>query len=148
MGKLTVQNGSRVTLRLTLRVAGADQDAIVTHDGEPFTFTIGAGDLTAGLERRLICLRAGERRRFEIPCLEAYGPIEEGAVHSLPRTSFPSGIELQSGQVIGFEIAGYGEIPGTVVKVSAATVWVDFSHPLAGHDLIFDVEIINVVPQA
>ncbi len=74
--------------------------------------------------------------------------IEEGAARSLPRASFPSGIELQSGLVIGFEIAGYGEVSGMVVKVSAATVWVDFSHPLAGHDLIFDVEMIAVVLQA
>lgn len=144
---MKIERGSRVTLHYTLSLADEDRIADSTRKREPLTLEIGAGDIIEGLEKRLIGLQAGDRRRFEIPCLEAYGPIEEGSMRRLPRAEFPKDMKLESGRVIGFEVTEGNEIAGTVIAVTDNDVLVDFCHPLAGHDLIFDVEILDVQPR-
>ncbi len=140
-----VEAGRHVTLRYTLALA--DGTVLDSTDGElPASFRIGSGELVAFLEQHLIGLRPGDRRRFEIPAAQTRSSLEEGALQRLPRTDFPADVELTPGQVLGFQLAGDEEIPGQVVAVTDREVTVDFSHPLAGRDLIFDVEIISVEP--
>lgn len=134
---------SRVRLHFRLQLAdGTEVDA--SAGAEPVSVTLGQGELIEGLERRLLGLRPGDRQRFEIPALEAYGPIEEGTLSSLPRSDFPPEVEPVPGAVIAFATPQGEEVPGTVVAVSETDVLVDFSHPLAGHDLVFEVEILSV----
>lgn len=134
-----------MALRYTLALA--DGTVLDSTDGElPASFRIGSGELVAFLEQHLIGLRPGDQRRFEITAAETRSSMEEGALQRLPRTDFPVDIELTPGQVFGFRLAGDEEIPGQVVAVTDRDVTVDFSHPLAGRDLMFDVEIISVEP--
>lgn len=147
MGKPRIERGSRVTLHFTLCLAHDDRIADTTTTNEPLTVEIGSGDMIEGLENRLIGLRAGEKRRFEVPCEEAYGPVEGACVQSLPRDVFPAHLQLEAGQLIAFAGPNGEEIPGAVVEVENERVFVDFTHPLAGHDLVFDVEILDVQPQ-
>ena len=136
---------SRVRLHFRLRLAdGTEVDASVGE--EPLSVTLGQGALIEGLERRLVGLCVGERRRLEIPALEAYGPIEAGTLSTLPRSEFPPEAEPAPGAVIAFATPQGEEVPGTVVTVRPTEVVVDFSHPLAGHDLVFEVEILAVDP--
>jgi len=140
-----VAAGRRVALRYTLALA--DGTVLDSTDGElPASFRIGSGDLVAFLEQRLIGLQPGDQRRFEIPAAETRSSLEQDALQRLPRTDFPADVEPTPGQVFGFRLAGGDEIPGQVVAVTDHEVTVDFSHPLAGRDLIFDVEIISVEP--
>lgn len=140
-----VAAGRRVTLRYTLALA--DGTVLDSTDGElPLTIRIGSGELVAFLEQCLVGLRRGDQRRLEIPAAQTRSSIEEGALQRLPRSDFPADVELTPGQVLGFQLAGGEEIPGQVVAVTDGEVTVDFSHPLAGRNLIFDVEIIAVEP--
>ncbi|MFQ6023638.1 MAG: peptidylprolyl isomerase [Acidiferrobacterales bacterium] len=147
MSKLRVELGSQVTLHFSLRLASEDRVVDGTRDRKPLTIEMGTGDLIDGLEKRLIGLRAGDKRRFEIPCEQAYGPIEDACLQSLPRKQFPPGMTLREGQVIGFAGPDDRELPGTVVKMAHERVMVDFTHPLTGHDLVFEVEILDVQPK-
>jgi FKBP-type peptidyl-prolyl cis-trans isomerase SlpA len=141
----TIQSGSRVTLHYELRLAG-DISVDSTRAGEPVTFIMGSGDLAEILEQRLFGLTAGERRHFEISAAESQMPVSVGVVQTLARSDFPAGLELEAGQVLGFALPSGEEVPGLIVSVSSSEVTVDFSHPLAGRDLIFDVEILTVEP--
>lgn len=137
--------GSEVQLHFRLSLAdGTEIDS--TYGDAPVAVRVGAGDLVEGLERRLIGLRAGDRARLEIPALEAYGPVMLDALTPLPRADFPADIALEPGAVIGFTDPQGREVPGTVVSVNESEVMVDFSHPLAGHDVVFEVEIVSVTP--
>jgi FKBP-type peptidyl-prolyl cis-trans isomerase SlpA len=140
-----IQPGNRVTLQYTLSLAdGTVVDS--THAGEPATYTVGNGELIAFLEQRLLGLKAGERRHFEISATESQMPTHADALQSLLRSDFPVDMTLELGQVIGFEAPGGQEVPGLVLSVSETEVQVDFTHPLAGRDLIFDVEILAIEP--
>lgn len=141
----TITAGSQVRLHFRLRLAdGTEVDS--SYGDEPLTVSLGQGELLDGLERRLLGLRPGDQRRLEIPALEAFGAIEEGTLSTLPRSDFPAEVELALGAVIAFETPQGEEVLGTVVAVGEAEIMVDFSHPLAGHDLTFEIEILDVSP--
>jgi len=144
MSERSIQYGDRVTLHFTLSLKDSGRVAETTGGEAPATLTLGQGELAEGLERRLLGLKAGDRRSFEVPCMEAYGPVEEDRLHTLPRSDFPPELELSEGLVVGFETPGGEEIPGIVHEIGEKEVVVDFSHPLAGYDLVFDVEIIDI----
>jgi FKBP-type peptidyl-prolyl cis-trans isomerase SlpA len=142
-----IEPGSRVSLHFRLSLADGTL-AEASAPGEPWTVTLGRGDLLEALERCLLGLRAGEHRRYEIPALEAYGSARDDAIHTLPRSAFPPELGVEVGQVIGFTTPVGDEIPGRVQDVTETEVTVDFCHPLAGHDLVFEVEILAVEPGA
>jgi len=138
-----IQPGSRVTLHYELRLA--DETVVdSTRAGEPATFLIGSGELIELLEQRLLGLTTGERRHFEISGAESQTTVSAEAVQILARNDFPAETVLETGQVFGFETPSGDEVPGMIVSVSDTEVVVDFSHPLAGRDLIFDVEVLEI----
>lgn len=140
-----VERGSKVTLHYALSLASG-KPVDTTRGGEPAVLVVGQGELHTAFEERLVGLVAGESRRFEIACMEAFGPSEMDNVHALPRDEFPPEMRLEPGLVIGFALPSGAEVPGTVVDVSEREVRVDFNHPLAGHDLVFEVEVLAVEP--
>ena len=143
--KFPIGPGSTVTLHLSLAL----EDGLIaesTFEGEPHTFTMGDGTLLPGLELALHGLRTGDTQRLLLHPTQAYGLRDPAKRHHLPRTAFPDDINLEPGLVIGFTDAGGEEVPGTVLAVGDAAVEVDFNHPLAGHAVTFEVQIIKVIP--
>ena len=137
--------GSTVTLHLSLTL----EDGTVaeeTFSGEPHTFCMGDGSLVHGLELGLYGLKPGNTQRLELTPEQTYGLHDPGNIQQLPRTQFAANMELAPGQILGFATPDGTELPGAIVSVSDDSVEVDFNHPLAGHTITFDVEIIDVVP--
>lgn len=140
---VTIQPGSRVLLRYTLSFPDG-QLIEGTEAGEPAAVTIGSGDLAPFLEEHLLGLRAGDRRRIEIAGRDTQLLADREAVQKMARSDFPAGMPLAAGMAIGFQSPSGDEVPGVVIEVSESDVTVDFSHPLVGRDLLFDVEILGV----
>ena len=137
--------GSTVTLHLSLTL----EDGTVaeeTFSGEPHTFRMGDGSLVHGLELGLYGLKPGDTQRLKLDPVQAYGLRDPQKVQRLPRERFSGDIQPEPGLIIGFETPDGAEMPGAVLSVSDTSVEVDFNHPLAGHAITFDVEIIDVVP--
>ena len=143
--KFQINVASTVTLHLSLML----EDGTVaesTFDAEPLTFSMGDGTLVHGLELGLYGLRPGDSQRLTLYPEQAFGLRDPGKVHRLPRADFGADIELEPGLIVGFETPEGEELPGAVLSLDADSVEVDFNHPLAGRNIIFDVEIIDVVP--
>lgn len=138
-----IQTGCRVTLHYTLSLTdGTIVDS--TPPGESASFTLGNGELIEFLEQRLLGLAVGDHRHFAIAAAESAIPQDPETVQTLARSDFPAEMTLEPGQLLGFKTPDDQEIPGRILSVSATEVSVDFSHPLAGRDLVFDVEILAV----
>jgi FKBP-type peptidyl-prolyl cis-trans isomerase SlpA len=136
---------STVTLHLSLTL----EDGTVaesTFGEEPLTFTMGDGTVVHGLELALYGLRPGETQRLELYPEQHFGLRDPEKVHRLPRTQFGSGMQPEPGMIIGFTTAEGEELPGAVLSVTDDEVEVDFNHPMAGHTVVFEVEILQVVP--
>ena len=143
--KFPINVASTVTLHLSLTLEDG-RVAESTFDDEPLTFTMGDGTLVRGLELGLYGLQPGDRQRLALHPEQAFGLHDPGKVHRLPRADFGAGIEPEPGLIVGFDTPAGEEIPGTVLSLDADSVVVDFNHPLAGRNVIFDVEILDVVP--
>jgi len=137
-----IAQGSRVSLRYALYLEdGTEADS---SGEETVQFVYGDGTLHPGLESVLLGLAAGDKASFGIEPSQGFGLPDPDNIHAMPRDDFPEELDLTPGVVIGFSMPNGEEIPGTIVALDEARVEVDFNHPLAGHTLRFDVEVIAV----
>ena len=108
-------------------------------------FTFGDGSLIRGLELSLLGLMTGQKQTIRIPAKEGYGFSDVKNHHFVDIERFPADMLLQEGMLIDMGI-GEEATPATVVRIEDRRVLLDFNHPLAGHEIIFDVEIVDVGP--
>lgn len=142
---MKIERGSRVVFHY--RLLFTDGRVIEeTAKDRPLTLVVGDSDLLPSFEDRLLGMSAGESERFEIPCLDGYGLHDEKNVQIIPRVDFATEMKLEPGLVVAFDSPDGDEVPGIVTAVAENEVTINFSHPLAGHDLVFEVEILDVQP--
>jgi len=136
--------GTKVGLQFSLKLAdGTLIDE--TQPGEAFEFTVGDGAMIAGLEQRLLDLGAGDKVTFNIPADEGvYGDPDMDNIRVMPRADFPTGLSVDPGSVVGFDLPNGDEVLGVVKEVTENEVTMDFNHPLIGRDFIFNVNILSV----
>jgi len=114
-----------------------------SFEGEPLEFTIGEGRIIPGFEQAVIGMQVGESRSIGIPSDEAFGPHRQEMVMEVDRNKFPTEIDLFVGQQL--QVERWDEvIPVTVAGVSDTVIQLDANHPLAGKDLVFDVELLDI----
>ena len=140
---LTIGPGCEVTMHFTLALEdGTVADA--TIDGEPMTFNMGDGTIIEGLEMVLYGLKAGEKQSLSIEARDTFGFPDPENIHNMPMKDFSEDLKIEEGMIIGFSTPSGDEIPGAILEIKDDEVKVDFNHPLAGHEVVFSVEIINI----
>ncbi len=118
-----------------------------SRDGEPLEFTIGAGEIIPGFEEAVIGMAPGESKRQLVPVNEAYGPSRPDMTVQLDREMVPSELELFVGQELEIEDPE-GRVNNVVVRdLTDKTVTLDGNHPLAGKDLQFHIELVEIVAE-
>lgn len=140
---LTIGPGSEVTMHFTLALEdGTVADATV--DGEPMTFNMGDGTMIQGLEMVLYGLKSGDKQSLSIDPRDTFGYPEEDNIHNMSLKDFPGDMKLEEGMIVSFNTPSGDEVPGAIMEISKDEVKVDFNHPLAGHEVVFTVEILDV----
>lgn len=140
-----IQPGSRIKLHLSIALADGTI-AENTFDDEPLEFVVGDGTLVNNLEIALYGMRKGDRQRLRLWPDQAYGARDPDNVHVMPRRQFPDGMTLEPGVIVGFSMPDGEEVPGSVMEIDDAGIKVDFNHPLAGHAIVFECEVLDVQP--
>ena len=112
---------------------------------DPLEFTIGSGQIIPGLDREIAGMAVGDTKTVTVPADEAYGPHQPEAVQEVPRDAVPEGINLVVGNRLQATTADGGQMVVTIAAVSDETVTMDANHPLAGEDLVFEVELVEIV---
>lgn len=135
--------GTSVTLHFALRLD--DGEVIDSNfDKEPATFTVGDEQLLPGFERALFGLKVGDTRTFRMAPEDGFGQHNPSNVQHMARAQFGAELELQEGLVLSFADAQQTELPGVVREFDDQQVVVDFNHPLAGREIIFEVAVLRV----
>jgi peptidylprolyl isomerase len=135
--------GDRVRVHYTGTLEdGTEFDSSVDRD--PLEFTLGTGAVIAGFDEAVSGMVPGDSKTVRIPVGDAYGPHEDTMVREIERSSLPDHIELEEGMQL--QATGpSGTIVFTVTDFSESMVTLDANHPLAGHDLTFDIELIEIL---
>ncbi|GGM04182.1 peptidyl-prolyl cis-trans isomerase [Pseudooceanicola nanhaiensis] len=111
---------------------------------DPLEFTVGTGQIIPGLEKAIPGMNVGEKKTVEVPCAEAYGEREPGAMQTVPRDQIPEEIEVKPGLQLQVQTPQGQVMPVTVAEVNESEVTLDANHPLAGRDLTFDIELVEI----
>ncbi len=115
-----------------------------SFDREPLEFTIGAGDLIPGFERAVLGMVPDESKTVTIPSDQAYGPYREELVMELGPDKIPTDMELERGQQVQVRQEDGRVYPVMVTEISDSGVTLDANHPLAGRDLTFELQLVEI----
>jgi FKBP-type peptidyl-prolyl cis-trans isomerase SlpA len=112
--------------------------------GEPIEFTMGQGQLIPGFEKGLIDMKVNEKKTINIPKEEAYGEPREELVQEVQKSQLPEEIKPEVGMGLVSKSPDGQEMNLVVKDVKDETIVVDGNHPLAGKDLVFDLEVVEI----
>lgn len=111
---------------------------------EPLEFTLGEGQLIPGFEQAVADMKLGETRTVTIVADEAYGPRYDELLEDVPREMMPKDLELTEGLELQGSSPDGHPMRYTVVAFTDETVTLDGNHPLAGQDLVFELELVTI----
>ncbi|GLS82556.1 FKBP-type peptidyl-prolyl cis-trans isomerase [Paraferrimonas haliotis] len=111
--------------------------------GKPAKLTIGDNSLSPAFEAQLEGLASGDQHSFTLQAKDAFGESNPDNIHYLDRTRFDANADLSVGVIMGFSGPGGTDVPGIIREVNGDSVTVDFNHPLAGHAITFELEVIG-----
>lgn len=111
----------------------------------PLQFQVGSGMVIRGFDEGVKGMEVGEAKTVRIPVEDAYGPSSPDMVFEFDRSLIPDDIELEIGLTLNMHQDGNPQtVPVVVRNVTDSTVTLDANHPLAGEELIFDIELVGI----
>lgn len=135
----------KMVVKITYTGTLADGSTFDTsEDGNPLEFMIGAGQMIPQFEQNLVGLKKGDKKTFTVAAADAYGARDEEALQEVPLTAFGDLVLTQ-----GMQLATSNPVTGeqmivTVAELKKDVAVIDFNHPLAGKDLTFAIEVVDV----
>ena len=111
---------------------------------DPLEFVVGSGQIIPGLDAAMEGMAVGEKKTVEVPADQAYGHPDPNAQQAVPRTEIPEDIPLDLGTQLQVQTPQGQVMPVTVVEVTEEQVILDANHPLAGKDLTFAIELVDI----
>lgn len=115
-----------------------------SREREPLEFTMGQGMIIPGFEKALIDMSVSETKTVNIPSAEAYGERREDLVQEVPKNQLPEELKPEVGMPLMSQTPDGQEMRLTITEVKETTILVDANHPLAGKDLTFELELVEI----
>ena len=116
-----------------------------SEGNDPIEFTIGANQVIDGFEQAVVGMAAGESKVQAIPAENAYGSHQDELVFEVPRSAMQEGMELSIGDFVEVHLPDGETAPMQIRAMDGDTMTLDANHPLAGKDLTFDLQLIEIV---
>jgi peptidylprolyl isomerase len=111
---------------------------------EPLEFEVGSGMVIPGFDAGVMDMSVGEKKQIHIPFMEAYGPSQAEMIMDFPKDQFPPDMVPEVGMQMQMSSQDGQNFPVVIIEVMEEAVKLDGNHPLAGKDLIFDLELMEI----
>jgi len=138
-----VKQGDTVKIHYTAKMAGGNVFD-TSRKRDPLEFKVGEGKVIKGIEEAVLGMNEGEKKTVTVPQEKAYGSHKSDMVIQIPRSRLPNDLEPSVGQLLEVHHPDGNSSVVTVTEVSDDSVTLDANHPLAGKELTFDIEIMEV----
>ena len=113
--------------------------------GDPLEFKLGSDTVIPGFEAGVVSMEVGEKKSISILCKDAYGERDEKMFLNIERAQLPDEIKPEVGLTLGMNTESGHAIPVKITEVTDETITVDANHPLAGEDLNFELELVEIL---
>lgn len=138
-----VKNGDTVKVHYHGKLV--DGSTFDSSEGrEPLEFEVGTGMMIPGFDSGVVGMSVGEKKTINIPAEEAYGAFQEDLLMEFPMDRFPPDMKPEVGMTLSMSNGQGQQFPVVIVDVKEDAVVLDANHPLAGKELIFDIEMVNI----
>jgi FKBP-type peptidyl-prolyl cis-trans isomerase 2 len=114
-------------------------------DREPLEFKLGAGQIISGFEEAVLGMKPGDSTTTKIPKEKAYGGRNEENIFVVERERLPEDVKPEVGQMLTVSQSDGSSFDATVTEMNDTEVTLDGNHPLAGKELIFDIELVEII---
>ncbi|MCZ4410723.1 peptidylprolyl isomerase [Cryomorphaceae bacterium 1068] len=111
---------------------------------EPLSFTVGAGQMIPGFDNAVVGMQIKEKKSVTIPASEAYGEVRPDMVQKISKDQLPPDLNPQVGQQLASQLPSGEQIIVTVAEIGEAEITIDANHPLAGKELTFEIELVEI----
>ena len=111
---------------------------------DPLEFVVGGGQMIKGFDAAVTGMEVGETKTAEIAADQAYGNHNDEMVIEVPKTQLPEDLKPEVGQQLGMQQPNGQSVPVRVTKVMDESIEIDANHPLAGKDLVFELELVEI----
>lgn len=139
-----VKSGDKVKVHYHGRLTtGETFDSSAGRD--PLEFEVGSGMVIKGFDDGVMGMKVGEKKTVNIPADQAYGEKNPEMMIEFPRSQFPPEIDLQVGTQLMMSNASGQQFPVSIAEIKDDVVILDANHHLAGEELIFDLELVEIV---
>ena len=112
--------------------------------GEPIAFTVGGGQMIQGFDDAVFGMTVGEVKNITLTPDEAYGDVNPDAQTTLNKDTFPEDFEFNSVDKVPLMGPGGAHFIGTITEIRDEDITVDMNHPMAGKDLNFEIELVEI----
>ena len=111
---------------------------------EPIEFELGSGQMIPGFDKAVMGMEVAEKKKINLGPDEAYGPVDKDRFYTFPKENLPEGMEPKAGDQLMLSDNAGNQVPVTVSEVAVESVTVDANHPMAGKELVFDIELVSI----
>jgi peptidylprolyl isomerase len=111
---------------------------------EPLAFVVGKGQVIKGFDDALSGMKVGDKKTVNIPVDQAYGERNDGMMMEYPLKDFPADMKPEVGMQLYMSDNQGNNFPVVIAEIKEEMVLLDGNHPLAGKDLIFDIELVSI----
>lgn len=115
-----------------------------SRDGDPIEFELGSGEIISGFNNAVNGMEVGDEQEVDVSPDEGYGERRDDLVIEVPRSDLPDGVEPAPGAMLSVQLPNGQQTAARITDVSDENATLDLNHPLAGRDLHFDVELVDI----
>ena len=138
-----VKNGDTVNVHYHGKLT--DGSTFDSSEGrDPLQFTVGSGQVIKGFDDALIDMKIGEKKTVNIPVDQAYGQRSDNMMMEYPKSDFPADMQPEVGLELHMSDNAGNVFPVVIAEVQDEVVILDANHPLAGQDLIFEIDLVSI----
>lgn len=141
---MIVKENSNVTVHYIGTLENGDEFDNSYKKGTPLSFKIGAGKVLKGFESPLVGKEMGDRVEISLSAKDAYGEINENAISEVEMDKIPDNVKMEVGGFIRGKTQSGHDLIAKVLEIKENSYILDLNHPLAGKDLKFNIEILEV----